>query len=176
MFIKTTLKPFSSVLLLSFRRHLSSEVRNRLFAAKQVSGLSFAELARRLDQNEVWFVACLLGEQPFESSVAENTLRLLRLSDDPKANQMLAEMQTLPEIRGKEGNRLLANRDPFLSRFHELLCVYGPALRHVTNEMCGNGILSAIDCSVNCRPKDNGKRVVIEIDSKFLEFKPFVKQ
>ena len=45
------------------------------------------------------------------------------------------------------------------------------ALRERSNELWGDGILSAIDCKVTLEKK--GERGVITIDAKFLHYKEF---
>jgi len=61
--------------------------------------------------------------------------------------------------------------DPFKYRLMELVGVYGDALRERSNELWGDGILSAIDCKVTMEKK--GERGVITIDAKFLHYKEF---
>jgi cyanate lyase len=61
--------------------------------------------------------------------------------------------------------------DLFKYRLMELVGVYGDALRERSNELWGDGILSAIDCKVTLEKK--GERGVIRIDAKFLHYKEF---
>ncbi len=61
--------------------------------------------------------------------------------------------------------------DPFKYRLMELVGVYGDALRERSNELFGDGILSAIDCVVKLEKK--GERGVITIDAKFLHYKEY---
>jgi cyanate lyase len=63
------------------------------------------------------------------------------------------------------------NSDPFLYRLHEMCDVYGDALRTLTNEQFGDGILSAIDLKINF--ERHGERAVITLDAKFLPYKEF---
>jgi cyanate lyase len=49
--------------------------------------------------------------------------------------------------------------------------VYGDAIRTLTAEQFGDGILSAIDCKLGFEKK--GERAVITIDAKFLPYKEF---
>jgi cyanate lyase len=61
--------------------------------------------------------------------------------------------------------------DPFKYRLLELVGVYGDALRERCNELFGDGILSAIDCTVKLEKK--GERGVLTIDAKFLHYKEY---
>ncbi|MCE0540330.1 hypothetical protein LWF15_33040 [Kineosporia rhizophila] len=62
--------------------------------------------------------------------------------------------------------------DPTIYRFHELLAVYGPAFKALIHEQFGDGIMSAINCSVDVsrREHPDGARVVVSIDGKFLPY------
>ena len=53
-------------------------------------------------------------------------------------------------------------------RLHEIMQIYGPALKYLVNEEVGDGILSAIDCRLDLLHQDD--RVKIVIDSKFLKY------
>lgn len=56
----------------------------------------------------------------------------------------------------------------------ELIAVNGRALKAIVNEKFGDGIMSSVDCTLTIRDrlKSNGeRRVVIEIDGKYLPYK-----
>ena len=63
------------------------------------------------------------------------------------------------------------NSDPFLYRLHEMCDVYGDALRMLTNEQFGDGILSAIDLKIAFERR--GERAIVTLDAKFLPYKEF---
>jgi cyanate lyase len=65
----------------------------------------------------------------------------------------------------------IRNSDPFKYRLHEMVDVYADALRDLTNEQFGDGILSAIDLSIQFERQ--GERAVITLSSKFLPYKQF---
>jgi cyanate lyase len=62
--------------------------------------------------------------------------------------------------------------DPTLYRLHEALLVYGPALKELIHEQFGDGIMSAINFSIDLQRKelDGAARVVITFDGKFLPY------
>ncbi|MBX6396125.1 MAG: cyanase, partial [Alicyclobacillaceae bacterium] len=64
-------------------------------------------------------------------------------------------------------------RDPVLYRLYEILLVYGPAIKEIIHEKFGDGIMSAIDFTLNIdkQPDPNGDRVVITMNGKFLPYK-----
>ena len=62
--------------------------------------------------------------------------------------------------------------DPTIYRLYEALSVYGAALKELIHEQFGDGIMSAINFSVDIqkRPDPAGDRVVITFDGKFLSY------
>ena len=62
--------------------------------------------------------------------------------------------------------------DPTIYRFHEALRVYGPALKELIHEQFGDGIMSAINFSVDLQKRQHpsGDRVVVTFDGKFLPY------
>ena len=65
--------------------------------------------------------------------------------------------------------------DPLLYRFYEILCVYGTSLKDVIQEHFGDGIMSAIDFTIDVKKTHDpkGDRVVVTLDGKFLPYKKF---
>lgn len=65
--------------------------------------------------------------------------------------------------------------DPLISRFLEIIAVYGPAIKELIHEEFGDGIMSAVDFSIaisrEADPK--GDRVKIVLSGKFLPYKAF---
>ena len=62
--------------------------------------------------------------------------------------------------------------DPTIYRFYEAVQVYGPALKELIHENFGDGIMSAINFSVDIqkKPHPSGDRVVVTFDGKFLPY------
>ncbi|EUA13360.1 cyanate lyase C-terminal domain protein [Mycobacterium xenopi 4042] len=62
--------------------------------------------------------------------------------------------------------------DPTIYRFYEALQVYGPAIKELIHEQFGDGIMSAINFSVDVqkKPHPSGDRVVVTFDGKFLPY------
>ena len=65
--------------------------------------------------------------------------------------------------------------DPLLYRFHELINVYGTTIKSLINEEFGDGIMSAIDFSMDIQREANplGDRVKIVLNGKFLSYKTY---
>ena len=62
--------------------------------------------------------------------------------------------------------------DPTIYRFYEVLQVYGAAIKELIHEQFGDGIMSAINFSVDIakKPHPAGDRVVVTFDGKFLPY------
>lgn len=63
--------------------------------------------------------------------------------------------------------------DPLIYRFHEIVQVYGTTLKALIHEQFGDGIMSAIDFTMDLQkvadPK--GDRVRVTMEGKFLPYK-----
>jgi len=128
----------------------------QLRAARKDKGFTIAEVAEKIGKSPVWVGAVFSGQAMLTESTA---LALAAALDIPAA-----ELSALTEAP-------VRNSDPFLYRLHEMCDVYGDALRVLTNEQFGDGILSAIDLKIGFERR--GERAVITLDAKFLPYKEF---
>ena len=62
---------------------------------------------------------------------------------------------------------------PVIYRFYEMINVYGDTIKELIHEKYGDGIMSAIDFSMDIAKEENpkGDRVVITLNGKFLPYK-----
>ncbi len=137
----------------------------KLIEAKEASGLSFEELGKALGRDKVWVAALLYRQAVASREEAEKLRELLKLDDE-----CVAALQKIP-MRGAETPTIPS--DPLIYRFYEIMRVYGPAIKAVINEMFGDGIMSAIDFSIDIKKEEDpkGPRVVVTFNGKFLPFK-----
>lgn len=131
--------------------------------AKKRLGLSWKNIAAALGSPTAWTVSALYGQHPLDDAQARVLTDLLELPDGS-----LDEL-TLAPYRGA----LNLESDPTVYRFHEALQVYGPALKELIYEEFGDGIMSAINFTVDVsrRPHEDGDRVVVTFDGKFLDYR-----
>jgi cyanate lyase len=131
--------------------------------ARQRSGVSWAAIAEHIDRPLLWTIAALLGSHPVPADVAATVGRLLDLDDET----VLALQEQPYRLNGDT-----LQSDPTIYRFYELLAVYGPALKEAIHEEFGDGIMSAINCSIEVdrREDPDGDRVRVVIDGKFLKY------
>ena len=77
--------------------------------------------------------------------------------------------------RENKGNVFDIPKDPLVYRFHEINLVYGQTIKELIHEEFGDGIMSAIDFTMNMtREADpKGDRVKITMSGKFLPYKTY---
>jgi cyanate lyase len=135
-----------------------------LEAARLAKNLSWAELAAAIDRPPVWTVAALQGQHPLNAAAAAKVGELLEL--DAGA---VAALQR-PPSRGALGAAVPT--DPTIYRFYEVIQVYGPAIKALIHEEFGDGIMSAINFSLDIERVQHadGDRVKVTMEGKFLPY------
>ena len=142
----------------------STEVTERLLAAKKLKGLSFADLEKAIGRDEVWIAALFYRQASASEDEAKKLASALELGADITA--ALTECPT-------KGLGPVVPTDPLIYRFYEIMQVYGMPLKAVIHEKFGDGIMSAIDFTmdVEMEPDPKGDRVRITMSGKFLPYK-----
>jgi cyanate lyase len=133
-------------------------------AAKARLGVTWAQLAEAVGRPVAWTTSALLGQQPMTAAQAAAAGSLLELDED------VTQALQLQPTRGALDSAVPA--DPTIYRFYEVLQVYGPTLKELIHEQFGDGIMSAINFSVDLQKKSHpsGDRVVVTFDGKFLPY------
>lgn len=131
--------------------------------ARLAEGLTWRELAAHIDKPLVWTVAALLGKHPVPKDTAEAVGAKLNLDAE-----VTAALQRQPY---RIADDALAT-DPTVYRFHEAIDVYGQALKELIHEEFGDGIMSAINFSVDFAKQEDpqGDRVIVTFNGKFLPY------
>jgi cyanate lyase len=140
------------------------ELTQQIVAARLAKGLTWQQLADAIGKPVVWTTAALLGQHPIPTESARMLFDMLGL--DASAVPVLAAVP----MRG--GLPAAVPTDPTIYRFYEVLQVYGGAVKELIHEQFGDGIMSAINFSVNVekKPHPAGDRVVVTLDGKFLPY------
>src|SRR5690349_3946451 len=140
------------------------EITAAIVEARLTEGLTWQQLADAIDKPVVWTVSALLGQHPVPVESGKIIVELLGL--DESAIPVLAAVP----MRG--GLPTAVPTDPTIYRFYEALQVYGGALKEVIAEQFGDGIMSAINFSLDVqkKPHPSGDRVVVTFDGKFLPY------
>lgn len=142
----------------------NSEVTERLFAAKRKKGLSFAKLEKALGRDEVW-IAALFYRQA-QATPEEAKKLAAALGTGPDVAEALTEFPC-------KGLGPVVPTDPLIYRFYEIMQVYGMPMKAVIHEKFGDGIMSAIDFTLEVDKEEDpkGDRVKVTMSGKFLPYK-----
>ena len=141
------------------------EITRTILNAKTAKAMTFAALADVVGCNEV-FLAAVCYRQA--SASHEQAITLL---DALGLDHALAPRLTGFPVKG--GLMPTIPVDPLLYRFYEILQVYGLPLKDVIQETFGDGIMSAIDFTMQVEKEADpkGDRVKITMSGKFLPYK-----
>ncbi|PZO59552.1 MAG: cyanase [Phormidesmis priestleyi] len=141
------------------------EVTAKLLAAKKEKGLSFADLEAKLGYDEVWIASVFYRQASASEAEASKMVEMLGLGPD------IAEALTECPLKG--GLDPLVPTDPLIYRFYEIMQVYGMPIKAVVHEKFGDGIMSAIDFSIDVEKEEDpkGDRVKVIMCGKFLPYK-----
>ncbi|HEU4361748.1 MAG TPA: cyanase [Mycobacterium sp.] len=141
-----------------------TDLTERIVLARLANGLSWQELADAIKKPVVWTTSALLGQHPIPSELGEVLVEMLGL--DRSAIPVLAAAPV------RSAAQPVVPTDPTVYRFYEAIQVYGTALKELIYEQFGDGIMSAINFSVDLqkKPHPSGDRVVVTFDGKFLPY------
>ena len=136
-----------------------------LMAAKKAKGMSFADLESALGLDEVWIASLFYGQATASKEEADKLAELLSLEPD-----VVAAIQEFPT---KGSLDPVIPTDPLIYRFYEIMQVYGMPMKDVIQEKFGDGIMSAIDFTLDVEKIEDpkGDRVSITMCGKFLPYK-----
>ncbi|MBW4563154.1 MAG: cyanase [Mojavia pulchra JT2-VF2] len=140
------------------------EITQNLLAAKQNKGLSFADLEKIIGRDEVWIAAVFYRQ----ASASEEEAKLLVEALGLDASY-IEELTAYPV----KGLGPVVPTDPLIYRFYEIMQVYGFPIKDVIQEKFGDGIMSAIDFTLDVEKEEDpkGDRVKIIMSGKFLPYK-----
>lgn len=135
-----------------------------LLAAKKAKGVTFTELEQAIGRDEVWIAAVIYRQASASADEASKLLNALGLSED-----------LVPELTESSVKGLgpVVPTDPLIYRFYEIMQVYGMPMKAVIHEKFGDGIMSAIDFTLDIEKEEDpkGDRVKITMNGKFLPYK-----
>lgn len=140
------------------------EVIEAVVLAKKSKGLSWEGIAAELGMGTVWVTSACLGMNSMPEEAADKVCQILDLPEGAKA--------ALMEYPTKTWDKTIP-QDPLIYRLYEIVGVYGDTLKEVIQEKFGDGIMSAIDFSMDIEKEENpkGDRVVLTMNGKFLPYK-----
>lgn len=144
-----------------------NEVTELIIIHKLRKQLTWPQLADAIGQSKEWTTAALLGQMTLNADQAAKVGALLELPAEA-----IEQLQVVP-YKGSLATPVPT--DPLIYRFYELVNVYGTTFKALIHEEFGDGIMSAIDFSMDLQrePDPKGDRVKIVMSGKFLPYKSY---
>lgn len=135
-----------------------------IMVAKAEKSLTWQDAGDALDMSPVWLTSACLGMNSAPPEKAKAIAEYFGLGED--VAEALAEFPT------KVWDQVVPT-DPLVYRLYEIVGVYGETLKEVIQEKFGDGIMSAIDFSMDIDKIEDpkGDRVLMTLNGKFLPYK-----
>lgn len=141
-----------------------AEMKAAIIAAKTEKNITWSEIARAAGLSAEYTCSACLGMNHLEKPQADAVAAALGLD-----GEVSDALQRFPL---KTWERAIPT-DPLIYRWYEMLNVYGETIKEMINEKFGDGIMSAIDFTMNIDRQEDpkGDRVLVTISGKFLPYK-----
>jgi len=143
------------------------DVTDLIYSAKVQKGIKWADVAKKLKLSKEWTTAACLGQMTMTKPQAETVAKIFGLPKDA-----IALLQATPY---KGSLPTAVPTDPLIYRWYEIVSVYGTTIKQLIHEEFGDGIMSAIDFSMDIvrEPDPKGDRVNVVLSGKFLPYKTY---
>src|SRR5258705_11295493 len=144
-----------------------ADVTDLIVFRKMKAGLKWPEIAKKVGASKEWSTAACLGQMQMTKKQAEAVGKIFDL---PEEAVMI--LQTVPY---KGSLPTAVPTDPLIYRFYEIVSVYGTTFKELIHEQFGDGIMSAIDFTmeISREPDPKGDRVHVVLSGKFLPYKTY---
>lgn len=140
------------------------EMTEAIILAKKEQSLTWEKIGNDLAISPVWLTSACLGMNSAPKDKALAITEYLNLGGDVAEALMAFPIKVWDQA---------VPTDPLIYRLYEVVGVYGETLKEVIQEKFGDGIMSAIDFSMDVdKQKDpKGDRVILTLNGKFLPYK-----
>ena len=143
------------------------EVTEKIITAKVAKGIKWADVAAKVGLSKEWVTAACLGQMTLDDKQATVIGQIFGLTaEEQKWLQVVPYKGSLPSA---------VPTDPLIYRWYEIVNVYGSTIKELIHEEFGDGIMSAIDFSMQIvrEPDPKGDRVNVMLSGKFLPYKQY---
>ena len=144
-----------------------NDITEKIITVKVAQGLKWEDIAKKVGLSKEWVTAGCLGQMTFDDQQAKVLGDIFNLTaEDQKWLQVVPYKGSLPTA---------VPTDPLIYRWYEMVSVYGTTIKELIHEEFGDGIMSAIDFSMDIvRQADpKGDRVNVVLSGKFLPYKRY---
>ena len=143
------------------------EVTAQIMSQKVLKSIKWSDVAGAVGLSKEWTTSACLGQMACDKEQATKIGEIFELSDEAVAWLQIAPYKgSLPSA---------VPTDPLIYRWYEVVNVYGSTIKELIHEEFGDGIMSAIDFSMDIQREENekGDRVNVVLSGKFLPYKTY---
>ena len=144
-----------------------NDITEKIITVKVSKGIKWEAVAKKVGQSKEWTTALCLGQMTATPEQAKIVGKIFGLTvEEQKWLQVVPYKGSLPTP---------VPTDPLIYRWYELVSVYGTTIKELIHEEFGDGIMSAIDFSMDIvrQPDPKGDRVNVVLSGKFLPYKQY---
>ena len=144
-----------------------NDVTEKIITVKVKKSIKWADVAKKVGESKEWVTAACLGQMTLTEAQAKIVGKIFGLdAEEQKWLQVVPYKGSLPTP---------VPTDPLVYRWYEIVSVYGTTIKELIHEEFGDGIMSAIDFSMDIKrePNDKGDRVNVVLSGKFLPYKTY---
>ena len=144
-----------------------NDITEKIITVKVSKGITWESVAKKVGQSKEWVTAGCLGQMTFDDKQAKVIGKIFGLNAE--------EQKWLQVVPYKGSLRTPVPTDPLIYRWYEIVSVYGTTIKELIHEEFGDGIMSAIDFSMDIvrQPDPKGDRVNVVLSGKFLPYKTY---
>ncbi len=143
------------------------EVTEKIISTKVSKGIKWDDVAKQVGLSKEWTTAACLGQMTLDAKQAAIVGEIFGLNEE--------ERKWLQVVPYKGSLPTAVPTDPLIYRWYEIVNVYGTTIKELIHEEFGDGIMSAIDFSMDIvrQPDPKGDRVNVVLSGKFLPYKQY---
>ena len=144
-----------------------NEITEKIITVKVSKGIKWEAVAKKVGQSNEWVTAACLGQMTLDAQQATIIGEIFGLTTE--------EQKWLQVVPYKGSLVTSVPTDPLIYRWYEIVSVYGTTIKELIHEEFGDGIMSAIDFSMDIvrQPDPKGDRVNVVLSGKFLPYKQY---
>ena len=144
-----------------------NDVTEMIIEAKVKKGIKWEAVAKQVGQSKEWVTAACLGQMTLDDKQAKIIGKIFGLT--------VEEQKWLQVVPYKGSLVTSVPTDPLIYRWYEIVSVYGTTIKELIHEEFGDGIMSAIDFSMDIQRQADpkGDRVNVVLSGKFLPYKQY---
>ncbi len=143
------------------------DVTEKIISAKVSKGIKWEDVAQKVGLSKEWTTAACLGQMTLDANQAAIVGDIFDLTEE--------ERKWLQVVPYKGSLPTPVPTDPLIYRWYEVVSVYGSTIKELIHEEFGDGIMSAIDFSMDIQRQADpkGDRVNVVLSGKFLPYKQY---